>query len=415
MRRQISAVTVAMATAFLLAFLALPLSSIQAFTQEPKTEKLSLTLKECIARALANNLDLAIEAFSPDIDDASISESREKYLPELGLGYGDRKQTVQSPWGLEGTSFLYRYDNYSVRLSQRLVTGGSATLSFSNSMTDSTRAFTQINPAYNSTIQLSLTQPLLKDFGPKANRIDTLRAINQRELSISALNSKVIQTIFDVESAYWNLYSAIENLRVREYALEQSREIHRRNQEGERMGTKSAIDVLSSEAEVAQYEDSVVSARLVVEQNEARLGEILNLPVGAPPVTSQPVVPSDKPLIEKKDITYEEALKMALGQRPEITQFENQLENNANDISYYKNQALPQLDLNFETWSPGQSGIKLIYKDNNPLTGIVVDRIVGSRVDATKEALRRTYKNWSVNLNLTVPLGNVFSRASLAK
>jgi outer membrane protein len=401
---------------FGLGFLALFFCRLQAVPQEEKAagEKLSLSLKECIAKALANNLDLSIEAFNPDIDDASISASQEQFLPAFGLSYFNQKQTVLGSWGVEGTSFPYKYDYYTFDLTQKVATGGSATLSFTNSMSDSGRAFQVINPAYSSEFRLRLTQPLLKNFGPKANRYGIRQAINQKDVSVSVLKSKIIQTVYDVEQTYWNLYSAIENLKVQENSLEQSREIHTRNKEAARVGAKSAIEVLNSETQVARYEDSIVSARRQVEQYETHLRALLNLPSEAS-FSAGAIIPSDKPLIEKMDITFEAAMQRALEQRPEIIQLEKQLESNANDISYNKNQLLPQLDLQFSLWSPGQSGIKYIYQDNNPFSGIIVDKVVGSRMDALREALKTTYKNWSFNLTLDIPLGNVFSRANLAK
>ncbi len=414
MRQRISAMSKT-AAAFCLAVLLLQLTGLtQAFSQEKKPQALALTLNECIARALANNLDLSLEAFNPEIQDASISVAKERYLPEFSLGYFNQKQTIQSPWGLEGTSYLSKFDRYYVSLTQRVVTGGSATLSFSNSMTDQTRAFTQINPAYNSTIQLNLSQPLLKNFGPKVNRTEMIQAVHQKDMSMAGLKSRLIETVYSVEEAYWNLYSAVENLSVQESSLDQSREILKRNQEAARIGTKSAIELLASEAEVAAYEDSLVLARQQAEQAESRLRSLLNLPAEAP-ISGLTLSPSEKPVIEKKEITYEEALKVALAQRPEMAQADTKLEIEADNISFYKNQLLPQLDLSLSAWSPGQSGIKSLYLDDNPLTGIVVGKVEGSRLDSMKEALKRTYKNWSVNLTLSVPLANVFSRANLAK
>lgn len=416
MRKSIPAAEKKACLVFCLAILALFFCRLQAIPQEQKAgpEKLSLSLKECIAKALANNLDLSIEAFNPGINEASISETKEQFLPEFGLSYFNQKQTVLGSWGVEGTSYPYKLDSYSLDLTQKVVTGGSATLSFSNSMLDSGRAFQVINPSYNSEFRIRLTQPLLKGFGPKANRYGTLQAINQKDIAVSVLKSKIIQTIYDVEQAYWNLYSASENMKVQEQSLEQSREILKRNREAARVGAKSAIEVLSSEAQVAQYEDNIVFAEQQVEQAETRLKALLNLPSEAP-LSARSLAPTDKPLVERMEITYEAALQRALDQRQEIIQLEKQLENNASEISYNKNQLLPQLDLSFNMWSPGQSGVKYIYQDNNPFTGIVVGKVVGSRVDALKEALKTTYRNWSINLTLNIPMGSVFSRASLAR
>jgi len=394
----------------------LSLSRPIGFSQEQKSAKptRTMTLKECLAAALANNLDLSIEALNPGISEASISESREKYIPEFSLSYSKQDLNQPGTWGVEGTSVASKFDQYSFGLSQRIVTGAEVSLSFVNSQTNTSRAFTLINPSYYSNFRLNFTQPLLKGFGSKVNRIDTLKSVIQHDQSVSGLKASLIQTVYDVEEAYWNLYSAIENMKVQENSLEQSRAILRKNQEGVRIGTKSALEILSSEAEVAQYEDSLVSVRSAMEQSETRLRKLLNLPSDSPAAVP-PLALTDKPVIEKRTVSYEDALAIALRERPEMAQTEKDVESSALDVSFSRNQLLPQLDLTFSTWSPGQSGIKYIYDNNNPFTGSVIGKVEGSRADALKEAFKRTYKNWSLNLNLTVPFSTIFSRSNLAK
>ena len=400
----------------LLPGLLLCLNPAAGFSQEQKDLKpaRAMTLKECLAAALANNLDLSIEAFNPAIGEASISESKEKYIPEFSLSYNKQDLNQPGTWGVEGTSVTQKYDQYSLGLSQRFVTGGTVSLSFINSQTNTSRAFTLINPSYFSNFRLNLRQPLLKGFGPKVNRIDTLKSVIQRDQLISGLKGALIQTVYDVEDAYWNLYSARENVKVQENSLEQSRAILEKNREGVRIGTKSALEILNSEADVAQYEDSLVSARSALELSEARLKQLLNLPSDSPAAV-QSLSPADQPVIEKRSVSYDEALAVALRERPELAQTEKDIESSALDVSFSRNQLLPQLDMTFSTWSPGQSGIKFIYDNNNPFTGNIIGKLEGSRADALKEAFKRTYKNWSLMVDLTVPFSTIFSRSNLAK
>jgi outer membrane protein TolC len=369
------------------------------------------TLRECIASALANNLDLQIEALNPDLGDAEITATREQYLPQFNLSYYKYDRTEPSSWGVEGTAVQSRYDNYSVSLSERIVTGTTASLSFSNSMNNTSRAFTVVNPAYNSNFTFTLTQSLLKGFGPKVNRVPIVQAENRREISVSTLKSAVLQTVYSVEEAYWSLVSAIENRKVQESSLEQSRALLEKNREAVRIGTKSALDILNSEAEVAQYEDALVSARLNVEQTEARLKHLLNL---KPDAEAGAIVPADRPVAERRSIEVAEALRTALEERPEMIQAGLEIANFDQSIAAGRNQLLPQLDLTVQAWSPGQSGILSLYDNGNALTGNLIGKVEGSRVEALKQAMRMTYKNWSLRLDFTLPTANLFTRSSLA-
>jgi len=384
---------------------------------------LRLALAECIRQALEANLDLRIEVLNPDMDEASASLTRERFLPQFQVNSFYLNQDIPSTWGVEGPTVSTERDYYAFALSQRIPTGTEVSLSLYTQKTDTSRAFTTVNPSYYSEFRLGLTQPLLRGFGPKINRYETIKAERQFDMSVATLKSTLLQTIYSVEEAYWNLYYARESLRVLEQSLDQSREMLRRNQEAARIGTKSAIEVLSAEAQAAGYENGILTARLQVQKMENRLKSLLNIPVegeagGAAAEAWQEiaaVIPTDRPEVEKRYLTYEEALRTALAERPEIKRTESLMANAASDVGYSKNQLLPQLDLNFSFWFPGQSGVRYIFQDDNPLTGIIMDKVVGSRGQSIKDILKGTYQNLSVDVTLTVPLANFFSKAGLAR
>jgi outer membrane protein len=393
--------------------------------QGPKAETLSLSLADCFRKAFEANLDLAIEALNPEMDAASVAEAREKYLPEFALGTNYLNQDVPSSWGLEGPTIKTRMDYYQLGLVQRTPLGTEIDLSMYTRKTDTSRAYPIVNPAYYSEFRLRMTQPLLRDFGLKANRYQSSKARRQLDASEAALKTTLLQTLYGVEEAYWNLSYARESLRVLEMSLAQGRETLKRAAEAARVGTKSAVEVLSAETEVASYEDRILSARLQVEKAENRLKALLNMPVaGAAPGAVDAaaaekalvtLVPSDAPRFEERRVSFEQALATALEERPELVRTEAALAGASTDVAYYGNQMLPRLDLNFSLWSPGQSGVRYVYLDDNPLTGIVIDQIIGSRGESFKDVFKMAYKNVSFDVTLSLPLSNVVSRAALAR
>ena len=384
------------------------------FAQQQRPDQVRLTLNDCLIKALENNFDILVEAFTPEISEFTIREYREKFLPRLSFGFLNQNTYSLGTWGIEGATINSKYDQYSVSLFQDIITGGTLTLSLSNSMTDTTRNYPLVDPSYYSTLRLDFTQPLLKNFGPKINRRDIKKAKNQRDISVYRLKSTVIQKIYEVEEAYWGLVSAVENLKVREYSLAKSRERLEKTREAARIGIKTAIDVLSSETDVASGESSVLAIKSQVDMLEERLRKIINLPreeIGM----LKSILPADKPAVAKKEITFDEALKIALEERPELASKQIEIENSSIDVSYFKNQLLPQLDLRFQLWYPGQSGLRYVYLNDNPLTGQVIDTIEGSRGDSLEDVFKWKYDNWQIRLDLNIPFGNFLSRASLAR
>jgi outer membrane protein len=382
--------------------------------QAPRPETRSLSLADCIRQALEANIDLAIEALNPEMNSASVSEAREKYLPEFGLSSSYLNQDIPSSWGLEGPTIKTKMDYYQFGVTQRTPLGTELDLGLSTRKTDTSRSYPIVNPAYYSEFRLDLRQPLLRDFGFKANRYQSIKARHQLDASEAALKTTLLQTIYNVEEAYWNLYYAKESLEVLEMSLARSRETLRRNEEAARIGTRSAVEVLSAETEVAGYEDRVLSARLQIEKTENRLKSLLNIPV-ADVAAGRAIVPSDRPEAVKRAITFEEALATALAERPEVAAADALIANAATDVGYYKNQLLPRLDLQFSLWYPGQSGVKYIYLDDNPITGTVIDTIIGSRGQSFKDIWKMAYNNVSLYATLSLPLSNLVSRAALAR
>lgn len=384
------------------------------FSQEQKPEPIRLTLNDCLIKALENNYDILAEAFTPEISEFTVREAREFFLPQLNFGYYNYNYNSLSNWFVQGTQYTTKTLNYSVGLSQSMITGGEISLGLSNSSTNTTQSLVTINPSYRGELSFMLTQPLLKNFGPKINRRNIILAKNQRDISVYNLKSTLIQKIYEVEQAYWTLVQAIESLKVNEYSLEHSKGRLEKTKEAARVGIKTPLDVLASETEVANWESRIISARSQAEKAEDGLREIINLAPDDSGLTKS-ILPVDKPEVQKKEITFEEAFKTALEERPDVARYQKELEKSILDVSYYRNQILPQLDLRFRVWYPGQSGNRLIYQDNNPLTGIIVDVVEGSRADSLKDVFALKYDNWYVTLDLNIPLQNFLSRASLAR
>lgn len=388
------------------------LSSLSA--QERPLEKIELTLKDCLMKALESNLDIAVQAVEPEILSSALREQKNIYWPELSLGYFNYNYNYLTNWAVQGVNYLDRNRRYDLQVTQKVFTGGEIGLSLLNSSSDTTRALTLVNPSYSGEFRLDFTQPLLRGFGPKMMNMEIHKAENRLEISTIGLQSGLLQKVYEVEEAYWNLVDAIENLKVYELTLSQNRERLAREKAGARTGVRSSLDVLRTETEVANYENYVLSARAQVVTSEDRLKALLNYPPEGLDSIKK-LVPLDDPGLQKVAWGFEEALETAFAQSPELGRSQKEIESAQMDLSFQKNQLLPQLDLRASLWYPGQSGDILVYQDDNPYTGVVVGKIKGSRIDSFRDVFDFKYKNWYVALNLTLPLDSLFSRAGLAR
>ena len=385
-----------------------------AFGQE-KENPLSLSLEDCVLRAMKNNIAVAIQVLNPQISDASVSGAEEKFYPSLSFSFNKRNtDTASYSWLDAADSVINKLNDYSVELNETIPGGGSLGLSLNANKNDSNRSFQTINPRYGSTLTFNFSQPLLKDFGWNISRREILIARNNLAISENQLEQTLMETIYSVEDAYWNLVYSIDNLEVKRWSLKLAQDLLDKNRRSVEVGQLAPIEVLSAQAEVATREADILQAEAQVKNNEDRLKMILNLSAEEEK-TFTSILPKDKPKSQETKMALDEALVTAMENRPELRASRIGLKNQELNVTYAKNQLLPGLNLTASYWSPGVSGEQIIYLDNNPLTGIIIGRIPGGSSAAMKDAFNFKYQNWSVGLTLTLPMNNFLSRAMYAQ
>jgi outer membrane protein TolC len=383
-----------------------------SFSQE---KQLSLSLDECIANALKNNLGVAVEVLNPDIASLSISRAKEVFLPALSFHYGDRRENSPAySWFDAADRVKTLYSDYSAAIDQFIPTGGRFSIDLFGYRNDTNRRFQTINPRYGSTITFEFTQPLLKNFGFKINRKEIIIASNNWEISEYQLNQTLLDTIYSVEQSYWILAYSIADLEVKRQSLKLAQDLLEENKRKVEVGTMAPIEIYTAEAEVATREADILQAETMVKNSEDRLKTIMNLPL-AEMDERVAVLPADRPVFEKKDINVQEALVTALANRPDLKALKIDLKNQELNLSYAKNQLLPELNFQVSYWSPGISGDQILYQDGNPITGIIIGTIPGSPQDALKDAFAWKYDNWFLGLTLNFPLNTIVSRAQHAQ
>jgi outer membrane protein TolC len=377
-------------------------------------KELALTLEDCIVKALKNNLNVKIEVLNPALSELNVLSARERFLPELSFSFNKRNTENASYSFLDAAgSVKTRFQDISGEISQFLPTGGTLTLSLGSDQYDTNRSFQTINPRYGSDLRLDLRQPLLKNFGLGINQKEIVVAKNNLEMSKSRFMSTLQDTIYNVEEAYWNLVYSIGYMQVMDQSLKLAREQLAKSKRSVEIGNLAPIEVKSAQAEVATREADILQAEANVKNNEDRLKNIINLQaeLGAAEVR---LVPTDQPSLELKQMEYKQAVGLALSNRPDMRERKIDIKTKKVELTYARNQLLPDLSLTASFWSPGISGTQILYKDGNALTGEVVGTIPGGASDALKNTFEFLYPNWSVGLTLSVPLANIITRSQVA-
>lgn len=392
-------------------FLAAP-----GFGQDAKGT-LSMSLDECIVKALKDNLGVAIQILGPEISSEGVARAQEKYIPTLSFSARPSKAENASYSYLDATdSLVDKTVNFTfLNANQSLPTGGTFSLDFTGYRTTTNRRGTTIDPRFGTTLRFNFSQPLLRNFGFKMARREIRVAMNNLGISEETLKKTLTDTVYNVESAYWNLVYSIENLDVRRQSLQLAKDLLEKNQRSVEVGTLAPMEVLSARAEVATREADLILAETQIKSNEDQLRLLLNIS-GDEDKRITAVVPKDKPTYVQKTVDLDEALATAIQNRNDLEISRIGLKTEKLNLSYAKNQNLPDLNLTASLYAPGIDGTRLIY-DINPIdpAAQIIRRIPGGIGGALRQTTGFQYPNWNLGLTFSIPLANLISKANLAQ
>jgi outer membrane protein TolC len=386
-----------------------------ALAAQPGAAEKAMTLQDCILAALKNNLNLAAEIIGPEAAASATRRAGEVFLPKLSFTLGKQRTNSASYSGLDATDQITAdFADYEGTFQQFLPTGATLSTRLYSYSNSSNQGYQTINPRFGASLSFNFAQPLLRDFGFKMSRRQIIIAGNNQEVSEQRLRQALVDTVYNVEEAYWNLVYSRENLKVQQESLKLARDLLAKNTRELEVGTIPPIDLLSARAEVASREADILQAEAQVKNDQDTLRTLLNLPrdKGAPGTV---ILPTETPQAEPVPLNFEEARTRALAHRPDLASSRVDLRTKGLNLSYARNQTLPNLSLQATYWSPGVAGTQILYQDDNPLTGIIVGTVPGGRNLAFKDAFKFKYENWFVGLTFELPLESLVSRAQVTQ
>jgi outer membrane protein len=361
-----------------------PIAAVLTSANSDAAPTLQVDLRLAERIALEQNLGLKAQTYDLLAGVAAERKSHGIYDPlfSLTLAQGSAKEEVNSAFFVVGgVKNSQDYRQFDAGVNQQLFTGGQLGLDFTNERTSSAPP-PAINPAYASEFKLSLTQPLLKNFGRTVTEQGILFAIKDRQRSVQDLRNQAFTLLSDVRDAYYEVLRSRDELAYRKTSLELAQRVLKENRARVDAGVMAPIDILEAEVGVKQREGDLLDAQRQHQDALDNLALLLN--------TRQPLRAGDEPLEVTPLATDAEAgLETALVGRPDIQQQLRDIERLQIEQAVARNQRLPALDL---LASYSSKGLGKDYGDD-------WDDISSDR-----------YPNWQVGVALSYPLGNRAAR-----
>jgi outer membrane protein TolC len=356
-------------------------------------QQLELALEQCRALAMANNLSLKVQLINPAIAAQAVSEQEAKFEAAFSTTASYTKTDTPTETTLAASTADASNVDLGVQIPLR--TGGTVTFDVIDRRLKTDEVSSEfertLNPRYVTDFSVSISQPLLRNAGNRANTHSIRIAEYDRQISEAQTKLEVIRVIAAADRAYWRLYAARKELTVRkqQYDLAQAQLAQARRFVDS--GERAQVEVIRAEAGVAAQLEAIIVAENSTRDRERELKQILNKP-GLETQTSTVLIPATEADPVHYDLAGDRIVTAAIENRMEMLELELQLARDASTIDYRRNQALPLVTLNYT------------YNING---------LGATRPDAYDMLYDKNFEDHVLGLQLLVPLGNVAAKSRL--
>ncbi len=409
------------------------------------SEQAPLSLNDAIALALQNNNDIDASRIDVQVAEYNLTAARGVYDPVFSSeSYYESRTTPTSSTiagGLNGSvtqkdaTGAVRFGGFSPWA------GGSYQLDFSSTRLQTNNQNVTLNPQYPAALTFTYTQPILRGLRFDQNRRAIEIAKKNLSLTDAQFRQRAIETITQVEQAYWDLVFALRNLQVQIDAVKQARTQVESNQRLVQQGVIAPIDIVAANTQVTTFEQNVYTAQESVTRAENTLKTLI-LPDRTASLWSKPITPVTPVSLEPPRVPLEQATAAALKSRPELSQLQTSAEINQIDARYFRDLTRPQLDLVGTYTSAGLAGSQVTPTGNtstganailrtrvNELSVIagleplpnttavstVPENLVGGLPKSLSNLVQQDYPTYRVGVRVEIPFRNRTAEANYGR
>jgi outer membrane protein TolC len=440
-----------------------------------KDGKIYLSLSDALALALENNYDLAIARYDLDIADTDILRTRTGAAPlgapsglitgtlggsasilstgggpggtavgSGGAGSGsaglvlttqgagptpealepavsaaiqfDRDHAPSTSFFAGGTSSTNTYD---FMYNQGFVTGTQFQFALDNTYASTSNGVTLYSPQLSSNFKATVTQHLLQGAGIWVNKRFIYEARNNRRITDSSFRQQIIYTVNQVETIYWGLVQAYEDVQAKEHAVDQSTKLAGDDRKQLEIGTVAPLQVVQDDSTVASDKQALISAQSALNYQQQIIKQAIARNLNDAALSIAPVIPTDRVTIEEipeEKQPVEELVQQAFQQRPELEQAMLTLRNDEITLRGARNALLPTFDIFGYLAGQGIAGSR-----NKDLTCSYYANGICPTIPATGygTALNGAFNNSApdkgIGFSLTIPLGNKTAQSVQAR
>jgi outer membrane protein TolC len=312
----------------------------------------------------------------------------------------------------QANALVSNVTNATFGIQQGFASGAQVGLNFDNSHNIYNAINTSYSPFSASSLGLTVTQPLLRGYGPSLNRRFIRIAANERRISSLLFRQQLILTVYGVLRLYTDFVALTEDVKVKQEAATLASKLFDDVKAQVDEGTLAQVEMTRANAQVFSTRQDLINSRGLLEEQEAILKNLLTRTGNADPeVQSAHLIPTDPLTIPDKDEIrpIQDLINDALANRPDLGQARLQIDNSRIGLAGSRNATLPEVDLVGIMQNNGLGGAA------TPLLPSGNTTFVGGYGSALDQVLARNYPTYGVGVQVTIPIHNRIAEADLAR
>ena len=278
-----------------------------------------------------------------------------------------------------------------------------------NSVRASTNSdFAALDPEYRSFGLISLRQPLLRGFGPAADR-DLNFARRNLDAATSSRDAVALAVRAEVETEFWELFAAERNHAVAILIRDRAEAFLHETEVRASAGVVGPSNVANAEFFLTEVEQALLDTEERIFRTSDRIAAL----IGRRPEVER-FRTANAPPLEFPDANIDSLVAISMRQNFVLQALEHDIEAQRELERAASWDRLPTLDLLGELGGNGLSGSPQdVYFPGDP-TPVRTD-IDGGRGDALGQAVGGDYPAWGVGVALVIPIGSREGRGELGR
>jgi outer membrane protein TolC len=302
--------------------------------------------------------------------------------------------------------------NANAGLVQSFGSGAQVDLAFDNTHQSLNALDTNYNPYTGSSLGLTVTQPLLRGFGPSLNHRFIRIALNDRKINTLLFHQQLIATVYGVIRLYTDFVALYEDVKVKQETVAAAEKLYSDSKAQVDEGTLAPVELTRANAQLFSTRQDLINSRGVLEEQQAILKNLLTRTGNADPeVRAATIIPTDPLSIpDKEEIQpIQDLFTAAMANRPDLGQASLQIENSQIGLQGARNATLPEVDLVGIVQSNGLAG------PLNPLAPPANTPLVGGYGTVLDQLFTQKYPTYEIGVQVTIPIHNRIAEADLAR